>query len=124
MDRRLSERGVVHIDLDAFYVSVEVRRDPSLQGKPVAVVQYNPFGHLATLRPEDNRRDLEDSNGGLIAVGYEARAAGVKRNMRGDEARRLCPQLVLVQVPTAHGKADLTLYRSAGKQVRSARRLD
>lgn len=37
--------------------------------------------------------------------------------MRGDEARRLCPQLQLVQVPTAHGKADLTLYRAEGAKV-------
>ena len=39
--------------------------------------------------------------------------------MRGDEARKHCPEVQLVQVPTAHGKADLTHYRSAGKQVRS-----
>ena len=38
--------------------------------------------------------------------------------MRGDEARKVCPELQLVQVPTAHGKADLTLYRSSGKKVR------
>lgn len=37
--------------------------------------------------------------------------------MRGDQARKACPELQLVQVPTAHGKADLTLYRDAGKQV-------
>ena len=37
--------------------------------------------------------------------------------MRGDEARKHCPEVQLVQVPTAHGKADLTHYRSAGKQV-------
>ena len=39
------------------------------------------------------------------------------RNMRGDAARRACPDMILVQVPTAHGKADLTIYREAGKQV-------
>ena len=37
--------------------------------------------------------------------------------MRGDQARKVCPEVQLVQVPTAHGKADLTLYRDAGKQV-------
>ncbi|KAK2079775.1 hypothetical protein QBZ16_002170 [Prototheca wickerhamii] len=47
----------------------------------------------------------------------EARSKGVKRNMRGDEAVKLCPALKLVQVPTAHGKADLTLYRRAGARV-------
>jgi hypothetical protein len=39
------------------------------------------------------------------------------RGMRGDQARKVCPEVQLVQVPTAHGKADLTLYRDAGKQV-------
>ena len=39
------------------------------------------------------------------------------RNMRGDEARKQCAGLQLVQVPTANGKADLTLYRNHGKQV-------
>ena len=37
--------------------------------------------------------------------------------MRGDQARKVCPEVQLVQVPTAHGKADLTLYRDAGKQA-------
>ena len=40
--------------------------------------------------------------------------------MRGDEARRVCPEMNLVQVPTAHGKADLTLYRQQGKAVGAA----
>lgn len=43
--------------------------------------------------------------------------------MRGDQARKACPELQLVQVPTAHGKADLTLYRDAGKQVSEANSL-
>jgi DNA polymerase eta len=60
---------------------------------------------------------MNDSNGSLIAVNYLARAAGVKRNHRGNDARALCPNLQLVQVPTKHGKADLTLYRNTGKQV-------
>lgn len=92
-------------------------RDPDrLRDKPVGVVQYNPYGDLRTLTPEDDRL-MNDSNGSLIAVNYAARAAGVKRNHRGDEARKLCPDLQLVQVPTKHGKADLTLYRDAGKAV-------
>mgnify|MGYP001801674785 CR=1 FL=1 len=41
----------------------------------------------------------------------------MKRNMRGDEARKKCPDLQLVQVPTAWGKADLTIYRDAGAEV-------
>ena len=42
--------------------------------------------------------------------------------MRGKEARKLCPDLQLVQVPTAHGKADLTLYRDSSKQVSQRQR--
>lgn len=45
--------------------------------------------------------------------------ASGRRNMRGDEARKLCPELQIVQVPTANGKADLTAYRAAGKEVRT-----
>lgn len=81
-----------------------------------ACMQYNPYGDLKSLAPDDDRL-LNSSNGSLIAVNYVARGAGVKRNMRGDEARKLCPELQLVQVPTAHGKADLTLYRDAGARV-------
>ncbi len=101
-------------------------------------------------RRPDHDRLVNDSNGSLIAVSYEARASGVKRcvfrinltsallqcrddtpavrvrkqgehcrrNMRGDDARAACPELQIVQVPTAHGKADLTFYRSTGKKVR------
>ena len=44
----------------------------------------------------------------IIAVGYEARACGVTRQMRGDDAREKCPQIHLVRVPEVRGKADLT----------------
>jgi DNA polymerase eta len=60
------------------------------------VIQYNPFGDLSVLGPDDNRK--VDTNGSLIAVGYEARAAGVKRSMRGADAKKVCPNLQLVQV--------------------------
>lgn len=111
-----AQRVIAHVDLDAFYTQVEVQRNPDLKGKPVVTVQYNPFGDLRTITP-DEPRIFNDSNGSLIAVSYEARASGVKRGMRGDQARKVCPEVQLVQVPTAHGKADLTLYRDAGKQV-------
>ncbi|GFR43922.1 hypothetical protein Agub_g5058, partial [Astrephomene gubernaculifera] len=114
-------RVVAHIDLDAFYCQVEVGRNPALRGQPVAVIQYNPWDKEAlktALRPEDPRI-FNDSNGSLIAVSYEARRFGVKRNMSGQQARQLCPSLQLVQVPTAHGKADLGIYRQAGQQVAS-----
>ena len=53
----------------------------------------------------------------IIAVGYEARHHGVTRSMRGDEAKRKCPDITLVQVPVSRGKANLTHYRQAGAEV-------
>jgi hypothetical protein len=44
----------------------------------------------------------------LIAVNYEARAKGVGRHMRGDDAMKACPEILLVKVPELRGKADLT----------------
>ena len=99
------------------YDKIQEARDPDrLKGRPIAVVQYNPYGDLATIGPDEDRL-MNHSNGSLIAVNYVAKGYGVKRNQRGAEARNLCPELQLVQVPTAHGKADLTLYRTAGKRV-------
>ncbi|GAB2280940.1 hypothetical protein Dimus_015557 [Dionaea muscipula] len=93
-------RVIAHIDMDCFYVQVEQRRQPQLRGLPTAVVQYNSW-----------------KGGGLIAVSYEARKYGVKRSMRGDEAKEFCPEIQLVQVPVARGKADLNIYRNAGSEV-------
>ncbi|XP_050234374.1 DNA polymerase eta isoform X2 [Mercurialis annua] len=93
-------RIIAHVDMDCFYVQVEQRKRPELRGLPSAVVQYNEW-----------------KGGGLIAVSYEARKFGVKRSMRGDEAKEVCPQIQLVQVPVARGKADLNDYRNAGSEV-------
>ncbi|XP_024987950.1 DNA polymerase eta isoform X3 [Cynara cardunculus var. scolymus] len=93
-------RIIAHVDMDCFYVQVEQRKQPHLRGQPTAVVQYNSW-----------------KGGGLIAVSYEARKDGVKRSMRGDEAKKVCPQIQLVQVPVARGKADLSIYRNAGSEV-------
>ncbi|KAI8020327.1 DNA polymerase eta [Camellia lanceoleosa] len=79
---------------------VEQRKQPHLRGQPTAVVQYNSW-----------------KGGGLIAVSYEARKYGVKCSMRGDEAKQVCPQIELVQVPVARGKADLSIYQNAGLEV-------
>uniref|UniRef100_A0A5S6R178 DNA polymerase eta n=1 Tax=Trichuris muris TaxID=70415 RepID=A0A5S6R178_TRIMR len=76
------ERIVALVDMDCFYVQVEQRERPELRGKPTAVVQYNEW-----------------RKGGIIAVGYEARA------------------FELVQVPVQRGKADLTKYRQASEEV-------
>ncbi|XP_021677032.2 DNA polymerase eta isoform X2 [Hevea brasiliensis] len=96
----LDSRIIAHIDMDCFYVQVEQRKQPHLRGLPTAVVQYNEW-----------------KGGALIAVSYEARKFGVKRSMRGDEAKQVCPQIQLVQVPVARGKADLNAYRNAGSEV-------
>ncbi|WVZ22622.1 hypothetical protein V8G54_001166 [Vigna mungo] len=93
-------RVIAHVDMDCFYVQVEQRKQPNLRGLPTAVIQYNSY-----------------KGGALIAVSYEARRCGVKRSMRGDEAKEACPQIQLVQVPVARGKADLNSYRNAGSEV-------
>lgn len=94
------DRIVALVDMDCFYVQVEQRRNPELRGKPCAVVQYKTW-----------------KGGGIIAVSYEARDFGVTRNMRGDEAKEKCPEITLVRVPEARGKANLTHYREAGAEV-------
>lgn len=94
------DRIVALVDMDCFYVQVEQRRNPELRGKPCAVVQYKTW-----------------KGGGIIAVSYEARDHGVTRNMRGDEAKEKCPEIALVRVPEARGKANLSHYREAGAEV-------
>ncbi|XP_039279390.1 DNA polymerase eta [Nilaparvata lugens] len=96
----MSDRVIALIDMDCFYCQVEVRLNSSLKDKPLAVVQYNTW-----------------KGGGIIAVNYEARDRGVTRHMRGDEAKSHCPEIELVHVPSVRGKADLTKYRDAGREV-------
>jgi len=96
----MKEKVIALIDMDCFYVQVEARENPAIRGVPAAVVQYKTW-----------------KGGGIIAVNYEARAMGVTRQMRGDEAREKCPDIVLVRVPEVRDKADLTKYRKAGREV-------
>ena len=85
-------RRIIHIDMDAFYASVEQRDRPELRGKPVAVGG----------RPE--------GRGVVAASSYEARAFGVRSAMSMARAVRLCPHLVVV--PPEFGK-----YRAVSSQV-------
>jgi len=71
-------RRILHVDMDAFYASIEQRDNPSLRGKPVAV----------------GREAFE--RGVVAAASYEARKFGVHSALSTAQARRLCPSLVLV----------------------------
>ncbi|CAG0886341.1 unnamed protein product [Cyprideis torosa] len=96
-----ASRIVVLVDMDCFYVQVEERLQPEFKGKPAVVVQYRTF-----------------KGGGIIAANYEARALGINRNgMMGDDAVQKCPEVKLFRVPEVRGKADLSRYREAGKEV-------
>ncbi len=72
------DRVVLHIDMDAFFISVEERDDPSLRGKPAAVC-----GSL--------------SRSVVTSANYEARPFGIRAGMPVQEAKRKCPSLILVE---------------------------
>ena len=73
------ERKIIHIDMDAFYASVEQHDNPALRGLPIAV------GH-------------EGERGVVSAASYEARRYGVRSAMASLKAARMCPELVFVPV--------------------------
>ncbi len=85
-------RRILHVDMDAFYASVEQRDDPALRGRPVAV------GGDAK------------SRGVVCAASYEARAFGVRSALPMARAVRLCPQLVIV-------RPDFAKYGAVSRQV-------
>ena len=89
----MSGRCVAHLDMDAFYVSVELRRRPELRGLPVIVSGTGPRAVVTT-------------------ASYEARKFGVGSAIPASRARRLCPQGVFLP-------PDFAYYRAASAEVMS-----
>jgi DNA polymerase-4 len=86
-------RKIIHVDMDAFYASVEQRDDPSLRGKPVAVGGDGPRGVLTT-------------------CSYEARRFGCRSAMPSATAKRLCPGLIF-------RRPRFDVYSAVSRQIRA-----
>ena len=87
------QRKIIHVDMDAFYASVEQRDNPSLRGQPVVVA-------------------WKGSRSVVCAASYEARTFGVRSAMPALRAEKLCPQAVFVP-------PDFSRYKAVSRQVRS-----
>ena len=87
----MAERKIIHIDMDAFYASVEQRDNPELRGKPIAV------GHA-------------EERGVVAAASYEARRYGVRSAMSSQKAKRICPQLIFVP-------GRMSVYKEVSRQI-------
>jgi DNA polymerase IV len=85
-------RKIIHVDMDAFYASVEQRDDPQLRGMPVSVAWR---GHCSV----------------VCAASYEARSVAVRSAMPAVRAERLCPEAIFVT-------PDFTRYRAVSRSVR------
>ena len=85
----LGKATILHADVDAFFASVEQRDDPRLRGRPVIV-----------------------GAGVVLAASYEAKAYGIRTAMGGAQARRLCPQAVVVSPRmSAYAEASKAMFR-------------
>src|SRR5215475_14436961 len=89
---RMATRKIVHIDMDAFYASVEQRDNPELRGKPVVVA-------------------WRGNRSVVCAASYEARKFGVRSAMPALRAERLCPNVIFLP-------PDFPRYRAVSRQVR------
>lgn len=85
-------KTILHVDMDAFYASVEQRDNPELRGKPVVVA-------------------WKGNRSVVCAASYEARRFGVRSAMAATHAERLCPEAVFVP-------PDFTRYRAVSRAVR------
>lgn len=92
MQDKMPIRKIIHVDMDAFYASVEQLDNPELRGKPLAVGGSSARGVVA-------------------AASYEARKFGVRSAMSGAMAKKLCPHLIFV-------KTNFERYREVSNQIR------
>ena len=92
-DEGFGLRKIIHVDMDAFFASVEQRDNPALRGRPVAVGGSSDRGVVA-------------------AASYEARVFGVRSAMASVKALRLCPQLVFC-------KPRFAVYNEVSRQIRA-----